>query len=179
MTTGRINQVAAGGTSSVRTTPLQLGKAHESRPLVHSRLGKLPASRGAETLQSQPHSATFSKFPFALSTYRLARAPLGKVPRGTRSIIRSTFGGLLFSPSPLQSLPSGFASLGRKDLPCSIAKHGVCLRARARTWACVCSCGRVERRASLLSLISIQNHSPMYSTKHEKPQKLQFICFMT
>ena len=109
MTTGRINQVAARALS-----PLQLGKAHESRPIVHYKfplVGRNGFSSGYTPTTNFRSSLRTLNVPTGMCT------PWEKVPSGTRAKDTANFGGLLYSRHAIRFLL--LASPGRKDLPCA------------------------------------------------------------
>ena len=167
MTTGRINQVAARALRRGTATPLQLGKAHESRPLVSFTIGEnFPSAEDQNFAVTEPLRHVFQ---FSLCTLNVPTRVCtrwGKFPVAHALLIRSILGGsslplrLKLTLATIWILPR----LAARTCPAQFAKHGVCLRARART--CACSCGRVDRQSAFaVSLISIPT-SPSYMFQH-------------
>ena len=165
MTTGRINQVAARA-----LTPLQLGKAHESHPHVHSteiyQGGRWDLLRAAPT-----DPATISDNHFALYTYRQTCAHHGNLfPAAHVPLIRSTLGASLF-PVSLRNVLLTLPRLDARTCPEPVKlAHGVCLRARART----CACGGGATQEVTTSLFCVQTGpSLIYTSANRTPPLVQ------
>jgi len=94
MTTGRINQVAARALRRGTATPLQLGKAHESRPLVSFTIGEnFPSAEDQNFAVTEPLRHVFQ---FSLCTLNVPTRVCtrwGKFPVAHALLIRSILGG--------------------------------------------------------------------------------------
>ena len=153
MTTGRINQVAASGLR-LCTSPPQLGRAHESRPLIHAlEGGGRGLTRSAETARHPPpHLSRVSTSHSPRTDLACARAG-NLFPGQHRPCFSLHLLGLLYSPARYSSL---HFCLAWPQGPTPNQRHGVCLRARARTCAGVS--GRVLRDSLGVSFSFLQSN---------------------
>ena len=166
MTTGRINQVAARACRLCSWA--WLTRAAHSFTQNRFSLAGVPKllDRPGQAGQQRVHSPRSTDLRCALSTYRLACAHHGILSPGAHA--PNGYGRLWGAPlfpfhASDKSSSSSLPRLDARTCPAQLElAHGVCLRARARTCACVCQTWGVGREVQVCSFYHLDSTTPLY-----------------